>query len=477
VRAVVAAVSRRQNKATEQQRIEEAYEHNILQRDVEVRLAEFIKKAKINQIEPAAHLDRLDKDENPMRYHFSRVGAAVFDVYEGHYATYGAYDYEDMMLRASEIAQQGTAEDLLDYRHVLVDEFQDLNRVQIDLLQAILDQSPDVHLFAVGDDWQSIYRFRGARPELFVEFENRFSPATTTQLAINYRCPPAVVQASSALMAESNLESDKSLEAAPSNPETTPTVHVLAGKDDWQYETNVKTWVTKRVKQSLAEDDRSPGEIMVLARNEEGSPFVPRITKELKKHDIVVNDGWDSVTVTTAHSAKGGEADHVILVNAVGDRSDGFPPEEQKSSLTQLVEANEQNHMAEERRLFYMALTRTKDRLDIQTRIGHESTFINPLEKHVAHEPVPIDWTSDRVSITARVQNPSETVSSHRQLGTLVVDDYYISYLIPSSERDVDLVNEGQEYRLENVSVGQFRGNPQLRIDDQTSIESLSQAD
>lgn len=458
---------------SERELINEAYEHNILRRDVETRLGEFVKKAKSNRIDPSAHLDRVDEDENPMRYHFSRVGATIFDAYQEQYETYGAYDYEDMMLRARESVQQGIVDDTLGYRDILVDEFQDLNLLQIEFLQAILDRTGDAHLFAVGDDWQSIYGFRDARPEFFVDFEERFAPATTTRLTINYRSPPAVVRASSAVMAESNVETDKSLEAAPSNTETTPTIHMLAGGNDWQYETNVVTWAARRVEQSIEDENRSPSDILVLARNEEGSPFVPRITTELKQRDIAVDEGWDSVTVTTAHSAKGSEAAHVIVVNAVGDRRDGFPPEEQNSSLTQLVETGNQEHTAEERRLFYMALTRAKEYLDIQTRVGHQSSFLDPLNEHVTYVPVPIDWNKDRVSMTARVENTTETVSRHRQLGTIVVDGHSISYVVPFDARGVELLETGKKYRLENIAVGEYDDNSQLRIDDAATIEML----
>lgn len=453
--------------------VNDTYEHNVLWRDIETRLGEFVTKAKSNRIEPSTRLDEVDEDENPMLYHFSHVGAKVFDAYRDRYETYGAYDYEDMMLRAYESAKEGLVDDALGYRHVLVDEFQDLNLLQIEFLQAILDRAVDAHLFAVGDDWQSVYGFRDARPEFFVEFEERFSPATTTRLTINYRCPSDVVQASSAVMAESDVETNKSLKAAPSNPETTPTIYELAGGDDWEYETNIVAWATRRVEQSIEKEHRSPGDILVLARNEEGSPFVPRITTGLKERDIAVGDDWDSVTVTTAHSAKGSEADHVIVVNAVGDRRDGFPPEEQQSSLTQLVESGNQDRIAEERRLFYMALTRAKEQLDIQTRTGHQSSFLDPINEHVAHTPVPIDWDSDRVSMTAQVRSTTETVSRHRQLGTFVVDGYRIPYVVPFDARDVEPLEEQHDYRLENVAVSEYNDNPQLRIDDTTTIELL----
>lgn len=95
-------------------------------------------------------------------------------------------------------------------------------------------------------------------------------------------------------------------------------------------------WAADRVERSTDVDDYAPTDILVLARNEEGSRFVLRLAEELEKREISVNDGWDSVTIITAHGAKGSEADHVIVLNAVEGREDGFPPEEQRSTLQRL---------------------------------------------------------------------------------------------------------------------------------------------
>jgi DNA helicase-4 len=450
-------------------KINEMYEHNLLWRDIEQRIAEFVKKAKTNQIEPSAHLDELDEKENPLLYHFSHVATAVLEEYRRRYDKYDAYDYADMVSRATEILERGHADESMAYQHVLVDEFQDLNLGQVELLRGVLDHSDDAHLFAVGDDWQSIYGFRGARPAFFVNFEERFAPATTTELELNYRCPPSVVAASNALMAESDIETDKSLKSA-LRTDTTPTVHVVPG-DDYCYETNAVTRATELVLESIREENRQPGEILVLARNEEGSPFVPRITSELQERDVPT-DGYNSVTVTTAHGAKGSEAEHVIVVNAVKERDDGFPPVEQAESLTRLVDANEESHIAEERRLFYMALTRAKDRLDIQTRANWESPFLDPLAEYVQYEHVPVDCTADRLSVTGTVDRPRE-FSTVKQVGTLEIDGYEMGYMIPGSATDVSPLQAGQAYRIENAKVGAYDGHPQLQLDEDAEIDAL----
>lgn len=453
--------------------IQKSYEYNTLRRTVVKQVSKFIKRAKTNQMEPASTLEELDEEEDPIVYHFSHVATAVLEAYRRQYDEYGAHDYADMVLGATEVFEHGHADDSMAFQHVLVDEFQDLNLGRIEFLKAILKHSGEAHLFGVGDDWQSIYGYQGARPEFFVDFEERFAPATTTELQLNYRCPPSVVEASNALMTGSDIETTKSLEAASSNPDRTPTVHIVpggGGEDAFEYNPNVVTNVVELVRNSIEREHRAPGEILILARNEEGSPFIRDISKALQEHDIPTK-GYNSVDVTTAHKAKGSEAEHVIIVNAVQGKSDGFPPVERTESLIQLVDAGEESHIAEERRLFYMALTRVKERLDIQTRANFQSPFLDPLGGYVEYEHVPIDCARDHVSVTGTVNSEYRQSARKRQVGTLEVDGYLLSYAIPNGAVDTPLLQVEQTYRIENAEIGEYNGNPQLRIDDDATVE------
>jgi DNA helicase-4 len=378
-----------------------------------------------------------------------------------------------MILQARNALENGSAQEQIDYRHLLVDEFQDLNLAQIDLLRQLLSQQADSRLFAVGDDWQSIYGFKGARPDYFVNFDEQFAPSSRTDLETNYRCPPAVVEASSDLIKQNEVRISKSLYAA-SDIEMTPTVHSVPGTDDYQYERNAIIHAVKLIKHSLDTEGRSPSDILVLARNRKGSPFIRRISNRLKRDDIPVANsaGAGGVRVTTAHDAKGSEADHVLIVNAAEDREDGFPAMETERSLTQAVEVATESHIPEERRLFYVALTRAKEQLDIQTRTNAHSRFLREIQEHTQQRNILVNCQRDRISIELGVTDVLNSNSGWetRQLGTLERGDYQLKFAIPDTADDISLLKEGETYRFDNIQIGEYNGEPQFRIDEETTV-------
>ena len=458
---------------TEQELKRRVYEHNTVVRPVVEHIAKFIKKAKTNQVSVSDELEQLNSDDDPMIYHFSQAAACVHDEYIQAYEQYGAYDYADMILEATGLIKDGIGIDLIERDHILIDEFQDLNLAQIEFVQAILSVNNESRLFAVGDDWQSIYGFKGARPEYFVNFGQYFSPQETTALAINYRCPPDIVQASNELMSGTEQATSKALRAANESDDTEPslTIHVVPGKDGYEYETNAVTRIVELVQSSLREYEYDYNDILVLARNREGSPYIPRVTAELEKLDIPVG-GQSGVRITNAHQAKGTEAKHVIIANVVGDAEDGFPAKERRR-LSQIVDRGADSHIAEERRLFYMAMTRAVDRLDIQTHYNCESDFLEPIREYAAEENVVFDPDQDRVSVTVYVRDSREDLAG-RQLGNVQIGDYNLSYIIIESAEEQKLLRPQSEYRIDNAAVGEYDDAVQLRIDSKSEIHPIS---
>lgn len=454
-----------------------AYEHNILQRDVENVFAEFVKKAKTNQVNPQNELAALDEDADPILYHFSHAAAKVLDIYLRQYSNYNAFDYVDMILRAKETVANGKAGDEIDYLHLLVDEFQDLNQAQVDFVRQLLSHGGETRLFAVGDDWQSVYGFKGARPEYFVSFDEYFSPSTRSDLTINYRCPPAVIQASDELIKQNEVAISKSLRAA-SDVKMTPTVHAVPGTNDYQYERNAIKHAVGLIKEAIDDAGRSPGEILVLARNDKGSPFIRGVSKQLSNSGIPVDTsgGSDGVRVTTAHDSKGSEAEHVIIMNAVQDEEDGFPSKDVERSLTQIVEETTESTVAEERRLFYVALTRSKERLDIQTRVNARSQFINEINGHINHHNVLVDCDEQRISADLSVSDARRSDPSWqtRQIGTLrSKQGYKLKFMIPDAAEEMSLLTEGNTYHFEDIELSEYQGQPQFCIDSETEITPL----
>ena len=138
---------------------------------------------------------------------------AVYKGYDEYLRASGLLDFEDMVKLVYELFK--ARPDILagwqrKYTHILVDEFQDINPMQYDIIKLL---AADGNLFVVGDDDQSIYRFRGARPEIMLGFGKDFKDAKILKLSVNYRSVPDVVETSVRLIGKNRKRFDKQLEA------------------------------------------------------------------------------------------------------------------------------------------------------------------------------------------------------------------------------------------------------------------------
>lgn len=127
----------------------------------------------------------------------------------------GGIDFDDMLFSCRELLRDRPS--LREYwqnrfRHILIDEFQDINPIQYEVLRLL--SAPPYSLFAVGDDDQSIYGFRGSRPELMKRFEQEYQ-AGRLLLDINYRCAGEIVRASAAVIGENRDRFPKVLRPDP----------------------------------------------------------------------------------------------------------------------------------------------------------------------------------------------------------------------------------------------------------------------
>ena len=130
-------------------------------------------------------------------------------------------DFDDMLLYCYELFQQ--RQDILQawqnkFRYILVDEFQDINQLQYDIVRLLA--KPENNLFIVGDDDQSIYHFRGARPEIMLNFTKDYPEAETVVLNVNYRCTKRILGSAMNVIGENKTRFKKELSTP--NPEGEP---------------------------------------------------------------------------------------------------------------------------------------------------------------------------------------------------------------------------------------------------------------
>lgn len=436
-------------------------------RDFFVRkYADFIEKARDFALGPANIEGRLTKAKR-QQYHFGRAGASILAAYQEAMETFESpLDFTDMVESAARIVAANPKTFQTEYRHILVDEFQDVARSDIELLQGFIGEHGDTRLFAVGDDWQSIFGFRGSNPRFFTGFEDIFDGVAYTQLTTNYRCPPDIVRAGTQLMENSTAEQNEKAVEAYKTDRANPRLHRIG----YGYEGSQAAYVVGIVEQSReAHPDRS---VMILSRNSDKSPYMARIRSLLDERGIPYNqDESDGATVTvqSIHASKGTEADHVVLVHAA-ELDHGLPSESKSDYFVGPAVANTADYYAEERRLCYVALTRTESELDVITRAGFESRYIAELE----------EWFDVRrvgdVTVEGEVVAIHDPETKNKPLkGTLDCGWFRVDFMAWPSW-DTPKMERGDQIRVEQPMFEASRYGIELQLNPESSEISIQRA-
>lgn len=271
-------------------------------------------------------------------------------------------DFNDMILQCMFLLEEDpeTLEILRSkYKYVLVDEFQDVNKLQVDLVKKLLAEQ--TQLFCVGDDWQSIYGFRGANVDYTVNFSNHFKDAEIIKLTKNYRSAPSIVEAGNHVISNNENKVEKSVEAWKGDKTK---IHLYSGRD---FSDNVE-YVADAIRQ-LYEKGYQKDDVLILHRR---SQDYAEYAKYFDSADV-------SVRHSTIHGAKGLEAKAVFVIG-LHDMQGGFPEIWSTDRIFQLIKrSDEKALMEEERRLFYVAITRAMEELFLLSIKGSESMFISEI--------------------------------------------------------------------------------------------------
>lgn len=286
-------------------------------------------------------------------------------------------DFTDAIIKATELCNNGHRPD---YDYILVDEFQDISMDRYLFLKSLRRKDPLTKLFCVGDDWQSIYRFAGSDMALFKSFEEFFGYTKKCLMETTYRFgEPAIAESSKFILA---------------NPEQA-VKNVHSFKDDAETKldflpTGGREGVVEMVKY-LADQIPADKEILLLGRY----GFDVNI---FKNTDLSVRDGQNGAYVTyghrkmnfmTVHQAKGLECDYIILLNCNGGTI-GFPSQISDSPVLKYVLSEPDAYaFSEERRVFYVGITRAKKHTWVLYDINNPSPFVKEFVKTLEPETKP----------------------------------------------------------------------------------------
>lgn len=290
-------------------------------------------------------------------------------------------DFEDMINNASNILENKIRNDeKLPYDYIFVDEYQDISLQRFDLCEK-LSKCSNAKIIAVGDDWQSIFRFSGAKVELFTKFEKIMGYANILKINKTYRNSQELIDIAGGFVMANDKQIKKELK---SNKSISEPVLLMSYND--KYDRGDTDRPIDRMCQAIEKSldmivktNGKKGSVLLIGRygfegiqlgnQHKYFTFNNGIIKSIKYPELII-------TYLTAHSSKGLGYDNVIIINGK-DAILGFPSKIVDDPIMKLViKDNENIEYAEERRLFYVALTRTKNRVFIITPVHRPSKFI-----------------------------------------------------------------------------------------------------
>ncbi len=299
----------------------------------------------------------------------------ILIAYEQHLIGRGEIDFDDMINKALAYVQTGKFQS--PWRYIMVDEFQDISEPRARLVKALRDNHKDCSVFAVGDDWQAIYRFSGADFTLTTKFSRYFGATTQSVLDLTFRFNNHIGKVATDFISKNPAQIKKTIKSL--QHVNAPAVSLLK-RDSSQVNSPNTTLIDEmangaidEVLAAISAKVCKPVKVYLLAR----FWFLLPSKQDLKR----MSHQYPLLTIEpqSFHASKGKEADYVIIVG-LKKGAHGFPSEKATPPLLDALLAKKENfEHAEERRLFYVALTRAKDRVYLIADMAESNHFVNEL--------------------------------------------------------------------------------------------------
>lgn len=287
----------------------------------------------------------------------------------------GFIDFEDMLIQAADLVEAKR------YRSpfvvILADEFQDSSRARIRLLKALAtNRETPAHLCVVGDDWQGINRFAGSDISVMTEFDQVFEHSTRLTLNTTFRCPQYLCDVSSKFIQANPVQIKKSVKTTNTLTKTPMQAFgfnsVDAIPDFLGQQLSDMAGYVRDGKLIPLKDKRVS--VMLLGRYHSDKP--PALDAWIAQFRDVLD-----IAFKTAHGSKGLEAEYVFVLNVI-EGTKGFPSQIQDDPALQMAMPEpDPFSFAEERRLFYVAMTRARKQVRFFTVNGRPSQFLVELMK------------------------------------------------------------------------------------------------
>ncbi len=298
-----------------------------------------------------------EADDQRSEFVIKNIFRPVYDRYEEVLRNNVQIDFTDAILQATELCR---ASHPVSYDYIIVDEFQDISVDRYNFLKVLREGEAPAKLYCVGDDWQSIYRFSGSDMALFNDFARFFGPTEINKIETTYRFGEPLVGLSAQFIQRNTAQIQKNIQ--PFSEQT---------KTELSFQAYNRNSYCNFIGQLIASipADKS---VFLLGRYSFDDYYLPFMYKSVKEGNrfYYIIEGR-KIEFLTVHKSKGLEADYVILLQCNKDTY-GFPSRvSDDPSLQYVLTASDRFPYGEERRLFYVAITRAK----VKTWVLYDARF------------------------------------------------------------------------------------------------------
>ena len=308
---------------------------------------------------------------------FLVLAKSIYELYQRRLKESKKIDFSDMINEATRVVSSHKCR--LPWKYVIIDEYQDVSVSRAKMIKAILENTK-AHLVCVGDDWQSIYRFAGSDVSLFVKFGDFFGPHMEMYIERTYRNSQELIDIMGSFIQKNPLQKKKCLKTSLRNSLPVISITYPVGKKREAYGKALEYIIKDIAKKGHSEKCN----VMLLGRTKYDERLL-KVACGVDGQQVLCPRGRGSYECLkypklrfrflTVHKAKGLEDDYVVVLNCENDKL-GFPNQiVDDPILNVLLSEPETYPYAEERRLFYVAVTRTRNSTYLIIPEGKESSF------------------------------------------------------------------------------------------------------
>ncbi len=313
-------------------------------------------------------------------------------------------DFTDAILQATDLCHTNRH---IEYDYIIVDEFQDISIDRYNFLKVLRDGPTPAKLYCVGDDWQSIYRFSGSDMALFNQFPEYFGATEINKIETTYRFGEPLVSISSRFIQRNSAQIKKNLRSFNSEMKT----HL----EFYSYERPDYCNIIEQLITSIPKDKS----IFLLGRYSFDDYYLSSKYKSIKEGNrFFYMIAGRKIEFLTVHKSKGLEADYVIILQCNKDTY-GFPSLiSDDPILSYVLTKSDQFPFGEERRLFYVAITRAKLKTFVLYDIHFPSVFVdeflnpekNSKESHEKHPNAHKRWTRGEERFLLKLHSEGKSI-------------------------------------------------------------------